>query len=97
MTTYSAIPQLTKFLNQGAAPKPDYAANLALFLLQETGSIYNSWEGRMTAKQQREIFGQYLGKGKIYISGSCERVEHWVKVCFGHDSECTKRLWWKDL
>lgn len=76
---------------------PDYAANLAAFLLANTGSIYNSWSGRMSAADQRLVFGQYLGKGRIYISGSDERVEHWVKVCFGLDSDMTKRLYWRDL
>jgi len=75
----------------------DFAANLAIFLLENTGSIFGSWSGRLPAKDQRTLFGQYIGKGKIYISGSGERVEHWVKVCFGLDSDCTKRLYWRDL
>jgi hypothetical protein len=96
MPTFNAIPQISRYLNEGAA-NPDYAASLAFFLLENTGSIYNSWEGRLSAKQQRALFGQFIGKGKIYISGSCERIEHYRKVCFGLDSEMTKRLYWRDL
>jgi len=75
----------------------DYAANLAFFLQEKTGTIFGSWSGRMSAKEQRELFGRFLGKGRIYISGSDERVEHWVKVCFGLDSDMTKRIYWRDL
>ena len=75
----------------------DYASNLATFLTNQTGSCLNSWQGRLTAKEQRALFGRFLGKGLIYISGSCERVEHWRKVCFGLDSEMTARLYWRDL
>jgi hypothetical protein len=75
----------------------DYAANLALFLQENTGSIYGTWSGRMTAKEQRALFGRFLGKGRNYINGSAERLEHWVKVCFGLDSDCTARIYFNDL
>ena len=77
--------------------KFDYAANLAIFLQEQTGSIYGSWSGRMSAKDQRALFGRFLGKGRVYISGSAERIEHHVKVCFGLDSDCTARIYWNDL
>jgi len=75
----------------------DYAANLAIFLLTNRGSIFAGWTGHMPAKDQRKLFGRFLGKGKIYIDGSDERLEHWVQVCFGLDSDCTKRLRWAEL
>lgn len=75
----------------------DYAANLAFFLQEKTGSIFGEWEGRMTAAEQRALFGRFLGKGHLWINGTTETVEHWVKVCFGLDSDCTARVAWRDL
>lgn len=75
----------------------DYAANLALFLQDKTGSIFGTWSGRMSAKEQRALFGRYIGKGKLYINGERETVEHWVKVCFGLDSDCNARVAWRNL
>ena len=43
----------------------DYAANLAIFLLEKNGSIFAKWAGRMAASEQRALFGKYLGKGVI--------------------------------
>lgn len=70
----------------------DYAANLALFLTEKKGSCLATWRGRLTAKEQRALFGQYLGKGTIWIDGTAETIEHWVTTCFGLDGECTNRL-----
>jgi len=63
----------------------DYPANLALFLLEETGSVFNTWRGRMTAREQRALFGRFIGKGLIVIDGTTETVLNRVKVCFGLD------------
>lgn len=75
----------------------DYAANLALFLQEKTGTIFGEWDGRMTAAEQRALFGRFLGKGRLCINGLSETVEHYVKVCFGTDSDCTARVAWRDL
>jgi hypothetical protein len=75
----------------------DYAANLALFLTEKKGGATKSWTGHMTAAEQRALFGRFMGKGRIFIDGADETVEHYVKVCFGLDSECTKRANWRDL
>ena len=75
----------------------DHAASLALFLLEKTGTVLGAWSGRLTAAEQRALFGRFLGKGKLWIDGAAETVEHHVKVCFGLDSECTARLAWRDL
>lgn len=75
----------------------DYAASLAFFLLEKTGTVLGAWSGRMTAAEQRALFGRFLGKGKLWIDGSDETIEHHVKVCFGTDSDCTARLAWRDL
>lgn len=75
----------------------DFAANLALFLTERTGSCLGSWKGNLSAAQQRELFGRFLGKGKIIIDGNEERLAHVVKRCFGLDYEVTADLAWREL
>lgn len=75
----------------------DIAGQLAVFLLERTGSIFGTWKGRLTAKQQRALFGQYLGKGLLIIDGEDETVRHRVQVCFGLDTNVTARGTWADL
>ena len=45
----------------------DYAANAALFLLEKTGSVLGRCAIRMTAAEQRTLFGRFIGKGRIVI------------------------------
>lgn len=72
----------------------DYAANLAIFLTEKTGSCLKTWTGKLTAAEQRALFGQFLGKGTIEIDGAAETLVHWVKVCFGQDYDVTfERKW----
>ena len=73
------------------------AAALAIFLTEKKGSCLKTWEGRLTAAEQRALFGRFLGKGKLVIDGTAETVEHYRKVCFGLDSECTATLAWRTL
>lgn len=61
------------------------AANCAVFLIENGQSIFGKWSGRMPAKQQRELFGVFLGKGEITIDGERDRVSHSRSVCFGTD------------
>jgi hypothetical protein len=75
----------------------DIPANLALFLTERTGSCLKTWSGKLTATEQRALFGKFLGKGKIWIDGANETIEHHVKVCFGADTECTFSCAWRDL
>ncbi|MBU3721259.1 MAG: hypothetical protein FGM22_11060 [Burkholderiaceae bacterium] len=75
----------------------DYAANLALFLTERKGSCLATWSGRLPADEQRALFGRFLGKGKIWIDGAAETVEHWRKTGFGLDGECTASLSWKSI
>ncbi len=75
----------------------DYAANLAVFLTERKGSCLKTWSGRMTAAEQRALFGRFLGKGKLWIDGAAETIEHHRKVGFGFDSECTASLKWGAL
>lgn len=75
----------------------DYAASLAFFLQEKTNSIFGNWTGRMTAAQQRALFGRFLGKGTLIIDGENETLKHRIKVCFGLDSEDTVQLRWAQL
>ena len=68
------------------------AENLTSFLVKETGSVFGFWSGRLTAKQQKELFGMNLGRGIIQISGEKECVLHVVKNSFGNDSDWNKKL-----
>ncbi len=75
----------------------DYAASLALFLTEKTGSCLKTWSGHLPAAEQRALFGRFLGKGKLWISGEEETIEHHRKGCFGTDTECTATLNWRTL
>lgn len=65
--------------------RKDFAAQLALFLLEQTGSIWGRYRSHMPAKQQRELFGRFLGKGQIVIDGDEESICMKRRVCFGTD------------
>lgn len=74
--------------------KYDAAANMALFLLEKTGSVCGRFYGTMPAAQQRAMFGRFLGKGKVEIDGATEILSHTVKVCFGMDYDTNfSRAW----
>ncbi len=75
----------------------DTAARLAVYLTDATGSPLGRVKVRLPAADQRELLGRYLGKGAIYIDGTTETVEHWIKRGFGLDSECTASLRFADL
>ncbi len=63
----------------------DYAANVAFFLQEKTGSILGRWKGKLSAVEQRKLMGRFFGKGTIVIDGAQETVCNRVKVCFGQD------------
>jgi hypothetical protein len=75
----------------------DYAANLAFFLLEKTGSIFGKWHGKMSATEQRKLMGRFLGKGTIIINGDNETVRNRVKVCFGQDWDDREVFTWAQL
>lgn len=75
----------------------DYAANLALFLMDKVGTVLGEWSGRMTAQEQRALFGRYIGKGRIIIDGERETITNRVKVCFGLDFDDRNVTAWMDL
>lgn len=75
----------------------DYSANLALFLLSQTGSIFGVYSGNMTAKEQRNLFGKFIGKGMLIINGEEETICNRVKVCFGLDFDDRNITKWSTL
>lgn len=75
----------------------DYAANLALFLTERKGSPLAVWTGKLSAAEQRALFGRFIGKGTIVIDGTEETVCNRVKVCFGLDSDDRNVTHWRNL
>jgi hypothetical protein len=75
----------------------DYAANLALFIQEKTGSIFGRFVGKMTAAEQRALFGSYIGKGRIVIDGEKEEISNLVTVCFGQDYDYRNVTKWSTL
>lgn len=75
----------------------DYAANLALFLIEKTGSVLKRWSGRMPAAEQRALFGRYIGKGRIVIDGTKETIANLVTCGFGQDYDYRNETNWRDL
>jgi hypothetical protein len=73
------------------------ATNLAFFLLEKTGSVLGKWAGKMAAKDQRELFGRFIGKGEIIIDGTEETIGNRVKVCFGLDYDDRNVTAWRAL
>lgn len=74
-----------------------FVVNLALYLLDQTNSVTARWEGKLSAAEQRKIFGRYLGRGTIVIDGDRELVFNRVKVCFGLDTDDRNVTNWRDL
>jgi hypothetical protein len=79
------------------AKQPDFAASLALFLLEKTGTVLGRWMGKMLAEEQRALFGRQIGRGQIVIDGSTETICNRVKVCFGHDWDDRNVTAWRQL
>lgn len=77
--------------------KTDFAANLAFFLLEKTGSVLGRHAQRMTAAEQRALFGRNIGKGRIIIDGAAETICNRVIVCFGLDYDDRNTTNWRAL
>lgn len=67
----------------------EVATNMAHFLQAQGLTIFDSWAGRMSAADQRRIFGFKMGKGTIHIDGEKDTAQHRYKTCFGQDSEAS--------
>lgn len=75
----------------------DHAANLAIFLTEKTGSCLKTWAGKLTAAEQRALFGRFIGKGTIVVDGTAETICNRVKVCFGLDCDDRNVTAWRAL
>lgn len=75
----------------------NHAGNLALFLLEKTGSIWGTWKGKMNAVEQRALFGRFIGKGTIVIDGLAETLCNRVNSCLGRDQAERNQYSWNDL
>lgn len=75
----------------------DAAGNLASLLLDKTGSIFGVTYLRLSAADQRRLFGRVVGKGKLRIDGTEETVTNIIKVCFGLDWTEAAQYHWRDL
>jgi hypothetical protein len=71
--------------------------NLTAFVHAQTGSIFGTWKGKMSAIEQRDLFGRYLGKGQIIINGDDTSICNRVKVCFGLDYDDRNHIYWAQL
>ena len=77
--------------------KSDIVTNLTFFLLENTGSIFGIYKERMSAIEQRKLFGCFLGKGKIIINGLDEDICCRIKIAFGGDYEDRYSMRWIEL
>ena len=51
----------------------DYAANLAFFLLEKTGKTTGLWSGKLTAADQRSLYGRFIGNALLGDFGTSLR------------------------
>lgn len=72
-------------------------SNLTMFLIEKTGSVLGRWSGKLTANEQRALFGQAIGRGTIMIDGAEEIIFNRVKVCFGLDYDDCNVIRWNAL
>ena len=68
--------------------------NVTMFLVEETGSCYGTFKGRLPAAKQRELFGAVLfGRKRLTINGETEEIRTHTSVCFGTDTETLIYKW----
>lgn len=93
----------TKNTNTAKSPRSNfedqnrYITNLTALLLEKTGSVHGRLSGKMSADEQRELFGRYIGKGTIVVDGMREVVYNQVKIAFGMDWDDRNVTRWIDL
>lgn len=64
------------------------------FLLEETGSEYGQFFGKIPAARQRAFFGSVpFGKRTVSIDGETKEVVAYRKVCFGTDYDVEFYEW----
>lgn len=73
-------------------------SKLRLFLLQHTGTVFGEWVGAMTAMEQRRLFGQSIGQGRIVINGQQQTVSNRIKQGYFPRRDVDQRaIAWSDL
>lgn len=71
--------------------------NLAMFLHDKLGDVTGKWQGRLTAGEQKSIFGSSrFGKALLQIDGGKETVKTKVTRGFGQDAD-VQTYSWKEL
>jgi hypothetical protein len=86
---------LTPLVAETAAE--DRAGALAFFLLDNVGSIFGRWGGRMPKTDQLTLFGRYFGKGQIFVDGAEEDVWMTISMCFGTMRDTVASCRWAKL
>jgi hypothetical protein len=84
-------------MEQQMNKQTDYAATLAIYLTEKVGSCLGRVAVRLTAAEQKALFGRVLGRGRIVIDGEQETVCNRVSVCFGHDYDDRNVTAWRAL
>ena len=75
----------------------DYAASLALHLVEHTGSTLGRWSGKLSAEEQRDLMGRVIGKGTIVIDGKDETIFNRVSIAYGRDYDDRNVTSWAAL
>lgn len=65
--------------------RTDRAAALAFFLMDQDESVTGRWSGRLTAADQRALFGMVVGRGRLVVDGAREEVSMIISACYGMD------------
>lgn len=71
----------------------DIHTRLSFFLLDETGTTGGLWSGKMTAAQQKVLFGKNLGQKVLTINGFNNTLTLGWSVGFGQDYESRTYTW----
>lgn len=75
----------------------DHGSALAMFLQENTGTIFGTWRGTMKVADQRRLFGRKIGKGRICIDGDREWVQMSISMCFGTMRDTVFESTWASL
>jgi hypothetical protein len=70
----------------------EMAEKITALIVEKTGSCLGSHSQKFTAKEQKQLFGRYFGKGLIVIDAANETITHVIKTAFGCDSDWTAQI-----
>ena len=57
-----------------AMPRTELANKIGMFLVRQDLGLFDTWEGRLTAKESMKAFGYYFGRGKLEINGETDQM-----------------------